>query len=414
MIYDHISQSRGRLTIELRLCARQLRADDPAGTEVAVSDEATLTLLAGGDIGPTIQPVARLVELVAPVLDEVDFRFGQCERTYSHRGFFPDWMTVPTGQWSRVAPEYAEIYRAARTDVVSLASNHALDWSYEALFDTLDLLRGWGIQVIGAGRDGSEARRPAVLEKDGVRVAVLAYCSVLRDGQAATDHGPGVAPMRARTWYEPIDFQPGSPPKVRTRVLAEDLAAAQADIRAAREQADAVVVSLHWGIRHVPKVLCEYQEPVAHGLIDAGADVIVGHHPHVPKAVEEYGGGLCFYSIGNFLTTGNVSHREYPNARWGVYWYDSQDGEDSLFGFPRHCRQALLPKLTFSRRGLERASVVPIYINKLAQPEPLLRDDPRFTEALDQLEYVSDQHPHTFVAVGDEIVVRDRVPAEAV
>jgi poly-gamma-glutamate synthesis protein (capsule biosynthesis protein) len=372
-------------------------SEDPA-------EPRTLTLLAGGDVGPVVQPVDRLPELVAPLLRSADVRFAQCERTYSTRGFLPSWTTIPNGRWSRLDPEYASVFRAAGIDVVSLASNHALDWSYEPLFDTIDLFRSWGMRVSGAGRDEAEARRPAIVEHNGVRLAILSYCSVLRDGQAAADGAPGIAGVRVRTWYEMVDFQPGTPPLVRTEALAEDVAAVQRDVRAARERADAVVVSLHWGLRHVPKVLCEYQAPLGHAILDAGADVIIGHHPHTPKAVETYRDRVCFYSIGNFLTTGSVTHREKPNARWNLYWYEWHR-DDTLYGFPEHCRMALLPKLTFGTSGLVRAAVVPVYINNLAQPEPVAPGTPRFQQILDHLEWVSDQFPHRFEVSDGEIVV---------
>lgn len=368
--------------------------------------EQTLTLLAGGDVGPVVQPVDRLPELVAPLLDSVDVRFAQCERTYSTQGFLPSWTTIPHGRWSRLDPEYASVFRAAKIDVVSLASNHALDWSYQPMFDTIDLFRSWGIEVSGAGRDEAEARRPVVVERNGVKVAILSYCSVLRDGQAAIEGAPGVAGVRVRTWYEMVDFQPGTPPLVRTEALPEDVAAVQQDVQAARKLADAVVVSLHWGLRHVPKVLCEYQEPLGHAILDAGADVIVGHHPHTPKGIEQYGDKLCFYSIGNFLTTGSVNHRERPGARWNLFWYDWH-ADDTLYGFPEHCRMALLPKLTFGTGGLLRAAVVPVYINTLAQPEVVAPGTLRFQQILDHLEWVSDQFPHQFEVDGDEIVVHE-------
>lgn len=374
-----------------------------------MSESGTLTLIGGGDIGPLIQPVTRLADHIRPVLDMADFRFGQCERTYSSRGFYPHWTTIPGGSHTRIDPAYAEVFRAAGLDVVSLASNHALDWSYEPMFDTIDLFRSWGMQVVGAGRDAAEARRPAILECNGVKVAVLAYCSVLREGQSAHEGTPGVAAIRVRTWYEPNDFQPGSPPTVRTEALGADVAAAQEDIRAARARADAVVVSLHWGIRHVPKVLAEYQQPVGRALIEAGADVILGHHPHTPKAVERQGDAICFYSIGNFMTTGRQNNKERAHARWGIWWFERDEADDdpeSLYGFPRHCRHAILPRLTFSKNGLERASVVPVWINRLAQPEPLAAADPRFDEALAHLEWASSEHRHSFGVEGDEIVVR--------
>lgn len=371
------------------------------------SESPTLTLLAGGDVGPIVQPVDRLAELIRPTLDNVDFRFMQCERTYSERGYFPGWTTLPNRSHSRLSVDHASIFQAARADVVSLASNHTLDFGNDPMFDTLDLFRGWGMQVIGAGVDGASARAPAILEKDGIRVAVLAYCSVLRDGQAAGDGVPGVAAVRVRTSYEAVDFQPGAPPLVRTEALPEDVQAMQHDIAAARDDADAVVVSMHWGVAHIPKILAEYQVPVAHAAMDAGADVILGHHPHMPKAVETYGSSTCFYSIGNFLTTGGGYTTKPPHAKWNVFWYEPYDPE-SLYTFPEYCRMAVLPKLSFSTQGVARVAMVPVFINGLAQPEPLTRSDERFSRIFDYLEWVSDQFPHQLEIEGDEIVV---VPA---
>src|SRR5262249_61262643 len=83
-----------------------------------------------------------------------------------------------------------------------------------------------------------------------------------------------------------------------------DVRAMEDDIRRAKQQADVVIMSIHWGLRHVPKTICTYQQPVAHAAIDAGADLILGHHAHSIKAIEVYKGKVCFYSIGNFMTTG--------------------------------------------------------------------------------------------------------------
>ena len=86
----------------------------------------------------------------------------------------------------------ADVWNAAGIDIVSLASNHAMDWGPEALLDTIELFRGMGKIVIGAGKDADEARKPAIVERNGVKIAILAYCSVLRDGQAAGKARPAL------------------------------------------------------------------------------------------------------------------------------------------------------------------------------------------------------------------------------
>jgi hypothetical protein len=360
-----------------------------------------LTLIGVGDVGPVIPPVDRLADLALPTLGSVDFTVAQCERTYSTRGIYPAWEQVPGGLHTRQDPSFASIFQRSGFDVVSLASNHSMDWGYEPLFDTIDLFQRMGMQVIGAGRNAEEARRPAILEKNGIKVAILAYCSVLRDGQAAGPAKPGIAPMRAHTFYEPNSFQPGTPPTIVTTPYEDDLRAMQDDIARTKKIADAVVVFIHWGIRLIPKTNATYQPPVAHAAIDAGADLILGHHPHCPKAVEVYKGKVCFYSIGNFMTTGSRSAHNVPE--WNLFWRETE--EDTLYNFPNHCKRTIMPKITFTKRGVERVSFLPAYINKLAQPAALHAGDPLFDEVVRDLEWVSDYVPHRFRTEGDEVVV---------
>ena len=278
----------------------------------------TVTLMAGGDIGPVHEPTEQFAELITPLLRQADIRFGQCERSFSERGTEPHWARGPGGEHSRQHPRMAGLWKAAGIDVISVASNHTPDWGPDALMDTVDLFRGMGKHVVGAGRNEAEARTPAIVERNGVKIAFLAYCSVLRDGQAAVQEKPGIAPMRAYTYYLPEDSQPGTPPTVMSVPYEEDIAALQADIRKAKQQADVVIMSIHWGLHHVTKTICDYQQPVAHAAIDAGADLILGHHAHSIKAVEVYKGKVCFYSIGNFMTTGLAKRSIGSYRKWNV------------------------------------------------------------------------------------------------
>lgn len=364
----------------------------------------TLTLIAGGDIAPVVQPVDRLAEKILPTLLEADFRLGQCERVYSAKGSYTRWQTESKGTHSRLDPEFATIFKAAHIDVASVASNHSMDFGAEPLMDTIDMFQSWGMQVVGGGRTEAEARRPAVIETNGVKVAILSYCSVVRDGQQAVGDTPGIATLRARTWYEVESSQPGTPPAVHTAPIMDDLHRMEDDVRAAKEIADAVVVSMHWGLHFMPKTICDYQPVMAHAAIDAGADLIVGHHPHMIKAVEVYKDKAVLYSIGNFLSTGNLLHAR-PRAMWNLHWWDPFWDKGSLYAFPKDCKTALLPKVTFSTSGPTRVALIPVYMNRLAQPEVLKAGTTLFDEALSYLEWVSDQYPHEFTVDGDEILV---------
>ncbi|MBI4191933.1 MAG: CapA family protein [Betaproteobacteria bacterium] len=374
---------------------------------MAKKDNATVTLVAGGDIGPVYEPTEQFAELISPVLQQADLRLGQCERTYSERGSEPQFSYGPGGQHSRLHPRMASVWKAAGIDIVSLASNHAMDWGPDPVLDTAELFRGMGKYVIGAGRDAEEARKPAIVERNGVKIAFLAYCSVLRDGQAAGEGKAGIAPMRAHTYYAPEEFQPGTPPRIITVPYEEDLQALQEDIRKARKQADVVIMSIHWGLRHIPKTICTYQPPIAHAAIDAGADLILGHHAHSIKAVEVYKGKVCFYSIGNFMTTGSAKAAA-GTFDWNLIWFPI-DREclppNGMYHFPSHCRKTMVAKAVIGKKGIERVSFLPTFINHRAQPYVVTPDDPKFQEILEFTEWVSDQHPHKFRVEGTEVVV---------
>src|SRR3954454_21371759 len=196
-----------------------------------------VVLLRCGDVGPIHEPMSQYSELVRDTLACADIRFAQVERVYSDRGE----LLPQGGAHGRLPPSMASVITDCGFNVVSVGGNHAMDWGPEPLLDTIELLRAKGIQTIGAGRNLAEARQPAIIECKGLRIAMLAYCSVLHDGYAAGSDRPGVAPMRATALFEPVDYQPGVPPRVITTPDKQDLADLITDVRAAKEQADTVV-----------------------------------------------------------------------------------------------------------------------------------------------------------------------------
>src|SRR5437763_386047 len=130
-----------------------------------------LVLLGCGDVGPVHEPPESLSSLVRPILANADLRIGQCERVYSERGSL---QVHSGGGHSRVPTRGISIFSDCGFDVVSVASNHAMDWGEDALLDTISALEERGIQPIGAGRNLNEARQPAIVERNGVKVAILA------------------------------------------------------------------------------------------------------------------------------------------------------------------------------------------------------------------------------------------------
>lgn len=183
--------------------------------------------------------------------------------------------------------------------VLSTANNHAYDQDRPGVIETLERLEGEGLTAVGSGRDQASAEAPHILVRKGMRIAFLGYTDIFNTDLNVEGKGP---------WVNPLD---------------EDRAADT--IRAVRPQVDAVVVSIHWGseYQHNPS---ERQREVAGKLFDAGADLIIGHHPHVlqPLETSDCAGRpvAVAYSLGNFISNQDRTyHPELP-----VKEGDSRDG----------------------------------------------------------------------------------------
>ena len=360
-----------------------------------------VTILGVGDVGPLHEPMSKYSELVRPVLAQADIRFGQVERVYSDRGAL---QLHSGGAHSRVKPALASVFSDCGFDVVSLASNHAMDWGPEALLDTIDVLRGREMKVIGAGRTLAEARAPAIVEKKGVRVAFLAYCSILHEGYHATATRPGVAPLRVHTYYQCVDYQAGVPPRTVTIPFEDDLRNMLDDVAEARKTADAVVLSLHWGIHFIPRMIADYQKVVSKAAFDAGVDLVLGHHAHVPKGIESHDGRACFYSLSNFIMSTHEMDAEKARvfeARYGV----QLDPDYPRLPYGRDAKRSMIAKAVFGKAGLEKVSFLPVLIDKQLRPEVLAHGDARFKDAVDYMGWASEGLPHTFRVDGNEVEV---------
>jgi poly-gamma-glutamate synthesis protein (capsule biosynthesis protein) len=255
-----------------------------------------------------------------------------------------------------------------------------------------------------------------VQEANGVRVAFLAYSSILPMGYWAEEIRAGCAPMRAHTLYEQIEHdQPGTPARIRTFAHTEDLAALVADIRAAKEQADIVVVSLHWGIHFVPGALADYQREVAYAAIDAGCDLILGHHAHILKGVEVYRGRAIFYSLGNFAVDLRMTPEHAKSKGFREIQVLAPKWEpdfDSLYNFPPDSAKTLIVRAELTRDGVASVAFQPALINREAQAEPLRAGDPRFDEVADYMDWccASQELPVTLRREGDLVRIGEGAP----
>jgi poly-gamma-glutamate synthesis protein (capsule biosynthesis protein) len=208
---------------------------------------------------------------VARTLRAADVTVGNLETSISTRG------SPLVKEFTFRGPPSAlpAMARVAGFDVLTLANNHAADYGSTALMDTVRYVRATGIEPIGAGATSWLARRPAIVEAGGLRVAFLGYSDVNPAGFPATASTPGTA--RAAP------------------------AAIEADVRAARRRADVVVCFFHWGTELVPQP-DPRQHQLAAACLGAGARVVLGAHPHVLGPVAEpRRHAVVAWTLGNFV-----------------------------------------------------------------------------------------------------------------
>lgn len=174
----------------------------------------------------------------------------------------------------RFNTEAVQGLRYAGFDVLSLANNHMLDWGRESLCETTKNLEAADIAYVGAGCTGAEAHQPFITELGDTTVAFLAY-TTFYEGAHATDERAGMTKLDREEMKQTI----------------KDLKASGVDV---------VLLSMHWGIEYDTRS-SKREQDFAHELIDAGLDILIGHHPHVAQEIERYGNGWIIYSLGNLV-----------------------------------------------------------------------------------------------------------------
>jgi poly-gamma-glutamate synthesis protein (capsule biosynthesis protein) len=239
-----------------------------------------------------------------PLFQGADLAFGNLETPIAPttgRPGVPFQFNAPEGLPSAL--------RASGFTVLSTANNHAFDQGPKGVGETLTRLRAERLVAVGSGEDRAQAESVQILERQGIRVAFLGFTDIFNIdlNRRATE-----------PWVRPLDLEP-----------------ALEAVRAARCQADLVIVSVHWGneYQHTPT---KRQRDIAHALVTAGCDVILGHHPHVlqPAELLEVEGrkALVAYSLGNFISN---QDRMYRADLFPVAGGDNRDGAALKVRFER-------------------------------------------------------------------------------
>ena len=380
-----------------------------------------LTLLATGDNIPCREDYDTLYCHVAPLLQQADITFGQLETVLIDRSYedlYP-YVAAQARMPCSSYPEVAPAMKKAGFDIVSFSSNHAMDYGRTHFLNTIDYLRDAGLAVIGVGKNEEEARKYSVIERDGTKIAFLGYCTILPQDYWAQEARPGMNPARGHTYYEKIEHdQPGTPCRVHSFAHREDKAKMLEDIRKAKTEADIVVVSMHWGIHFTEAQIAEYQVEYAHDAIDAGADLILGHHAHILKPIEVYKGKVIFYSLGNFAMEDptdmkrdaatlrqdmrtSKKHQEMAKIRDGF-------GEgNKKKTFPEDCYYTMIGKIEIRDKKISRVSYLPTYIPDDMAPYAVKNGEVLFDTINDYMEKINgiEKIPTKYEVEGDEVVI---------
>jgi len=299
------------------------------------------------------RPHGPLFAHVRSVLLDADVRFGSLECTLSAEGLDPhDYHSVQM----RGEPDDVFDLRDAGFDVVNHATNHSMQHGERPFLATVAALRAANVECCGLADGSPEITRPVRLERNGLRFAFLGYS--LRPRQYFTR-----APLYAE----------GRPDRMRQAVAQ------------ARPDADIVVVSVHWGEEFVLDPSPE-EIALARSLIDAGADLVVGHHPHVFRGIERYGRGWIAYSLGNFVC--------------------DMDWEDRL-------RETAMVLFDCAADGVRGFRVEPVWIGKSYLPAPatgerrekILR---RIEEMSSRVEAAAAVSPEAYLATADAVLREHR------
>ncbi len=254
---------------------------------------------------------------------------------------------------------------------MTLAGNHIADCGETGINDTLAGLAAQSIAYCGAGASLAQARQPALLQIKDRKLALLSYNCVGPESSWATAGHAGCA-------YLPVTTGDGAPVAPARTLLAptpEAFTILRNDIASARAQAGLVVVALHKGIVHTPAVVAPYERALAHAAIEAGADLVIGHHAHIVRGIEFHHGKPIFHGLGNGCVVTRALDPGQPHAARAAWAQRRQQ----LFGFvpdpayklaPFHPEaiNAFIARVLWHQDGSLEVGLVPVHVDAPGRP----------------------------------------------
>jgi poly-gamma-glutamate capsule biosynthesis protein CapA/YwtB (metallophosphatase superfamily) len=344
-----------------------------------MSDSTTLKLMLVGDLILDEPEPDSFFECARNTLKEADVLVGHVEVPHTRRER-ENTFDVPAPSSN---PDNLTALKRAGFHVATLAGNHIFDAGAAGIEDTIANLRQLGIATAGAGMRLDEARKPAMVECQGTVVGTLSYNCVGPKESWADENKAGCAFVQVITHYELDHATPGGPPRIYTFSEPESTDAMLADIKKLRREVDVLIVAFHKGIGHTPAVLAMYERPLAKAAIDAGADIVVGHHAHILRGIEMYKGKPIYHGLGNFVTVTRALNIEANPSPKRLEWARRRR---ELFGFepdpnyptyPFHpeARNAMIAVCETGAEGVRKAGFIPCWVNVKGQPEICGKDE---------------------------------------
>jgi poly-gamma-glutamate capsule biosynthesis protein CapA/YwtB (metallophosphatase superfamily) len=338
--------------------------DDPTALSQSPAD---VTILLTGDLVLDVADADHWLAGIAPAVRAADIAIGHLEVPHTRRGAELAGDVPAPG----APPENLDALARAGFAAVSLAGNHIADCGREGIEDTIEGLDRLGIAHTGAGPTLARAREPARLKRKGRSIALLSYNCVGPEAAWAAAERAGCNYLEVRTG----DGSPVAPAAPLVEMTPAALQRLRADLAAARATADLVIVALHKGIVHTPATLAPYERPLAAAALEAGADVVVGHHAHILRGIEIRDGRPVFHGLGNgcVVTHALAPDQAHPaRAAWA-------QRRRALFGFepdPRYPLAPFHPEAVHAALGVVRwqpdgrltAGVVPVYVEPPGRP----------------------------------------------
>lgn len=379
-----------------------------------------ITVLGVGDIILDAPDPEKYFDTSKDLLKAADIAVGNMEDPHTDR---PSWSNMESHSAPASALENLSAFKYAGFDVATIGGNHCFDQGAYGILDPIEYFRENGIAACGSGKDCFEARKPAIVERKGIKTAFLHYNLTGPRECYATVMKAGCAYIRIATAYCNDRAEPGgSPSAIYTIADPRGKKNMADDILAAKKAADHVIVYFHSGSPG-KALLNQYELDLTHYAVDMGAAAVLCCHTHAIASMEVYRGKPIYYGLGNFVTVTGAMDPDAPNARqrrtnfygWpGIQpWWDYDvfkmlgPGKVPNYPFAEYSRNTMIARLEFDKDGLLSAGFIPCWINDAAQPTPVTRNG----KGREVVEYIADWEkkagftfPFTWNSEGTEIV----------